>query len=224
MLLLKPTIIYPKEAFLPPPIPYLPYGIKIPENEVIYHLQSESDVKAIVIFVGGFCDTIMRAVYQEFLHFDQPLCYKIYTSFRCQKLFTLWLTQLAEKKLPLFVIAHSWGACNFYKALIAQANAHISIDYLLTLDPVGYTMPKKPPTNVQWWDNVYITHKTSNLVRPNIVALIGHSWNLVSYANYNASLQKPFHHASIRQMIEASNFTAKLDKIIKNSYKNVIMP
>lgn len=223
MSLLKPTIIYPKEVLLPPPISYLPYGINIPENEVIYHQQSESKAQVIVIFIGGFCDTIMRAVYQEFLYFNQPLCHKIYTSFRCKKLFILWLTQLVKKKLPLFVIAHSWGACNFYKALIAQTNEQISIDYLLTLDPVGYTIPKKSLKNVQWWDNVYISHKTSHLVRSNIVALVGHSWNLVPYANHNTSLQKPFHHVSIHQMIEASNFTAKLDKIVKNSYKNAIM-
>ena len=221
MSLLKPTLIFPKDVFESPHSPYFSYGIRISKEEVLdleNHLSrngASSSPKAIVMFIGGFCDTIMRVVYREFLNFEEPLCYKIYSSFKCKELLSSWLTCLAQKKLPLFIIAHSWGASNLYAALFAKANQNLCIEYLLTLDPVGYKTPKVFPPCVKEWENIYVKNKLWYWHRSNLVALIGHAWNFVPYATHNAFVQKPSHHASIRSMLQASHFNAKLHQIIK---------
>ncbi|MCH5313017.1 MAG: hypothetical protein J1E28_01270 [Helicobacter sp.] len=207
-----PTLIYP--AILPkPPTPFIPYGFKIPAQ----NLESPHNPKAIVIFIGGFCDTIMCAVFKNFIIFNEESCLKIYASFNSKTLFSAWLPLLAKSHLPLFVIAHSWGANNFYKALNnLNQNAHqVALHYLLTLDPVGICVPKTRPPHIKLWENVYIAAKHTHLRRPNIAALIGGAWNALDVSDYNIALQKPNHHASINQMIESTQFYSTLTRIIR---------
>lgn len=196
------TLIKPKQAFIN-------YGFSIP----MQHILSPRNPKAIVIFIGGFWDTIMCAVYREFEVFNTPSCIKIYASFDSSTLFSTYLKSLCAYQLPLFVIAHSWGGSNFYKAL--QHSLDTPLHYLLTLDPVGYHTPKIRPPYLQKWENVYIADKPSYLRRTNIIALIGHAWNAIPLSDTNIPLYKPAHHASISPMIAASSFGLELKKIIK---------
>lgn len=205
-----PTLIYP-HTLPQPPTPFIPYGFKIPTQNI----ESPHNPKAIVIFVGGFCDTIMCAVYKNFIEFNEKSCFKIYASFKSQALFSAWLPLLATYQLPIFVIAHSWGASNFYKALCNMHAHNVSLHYLLTLDPVGYHQPKIRPQHIRFWENVYITQKYTHLCRPNIIALIGHAWNTINVSDNNIPLHKPIHHAKITQMIESTHFESELAKIIR---------
>lgn len=221
--LFTPTCIYPAHILPKPSTAFLPYGFNIPKNTLDMrdsHTDIESAIestrthyKAIVIFVGGFCDTIMCAVYREFLAFNEPHCAKIYTSFKVQHFLSTYLPLLAQCKLPIFVIAHSWGGSNFYKAM-CNLHTQVHLEYLLTLDPVGYHKPTHRPIPIRFWENVYITHKWSNPRRPNIIALIGHPWNAIKVADINHTLHKPAHHASISHMIAATHFYAELTKAI----------
>lgn len=208
------TLIYPSSLLPKPPCSFKPYGIRIPKLD----LQTNVTPKAIVIFVGGFCDTIMRAVFDSFLEFNNPDCIKLYASFNSLELFTSWLPQLTALNLPIFVISHSWGANNFYHALKAlnnkQALNNNALELLITLDPVGYKTPNLRPNSIKLWENIYITNKTHYLCRQNIMALIGHSWNACNFADNNLTLSKPNHHASIKEMLEISSFNEKLNKIL----------
>ena len=212
----SPTLFYPLHSLPAPMIPYNPCGLKIPYTTGFDATKHISNPKAIVIFIGGFCDTIMRAVFREFVGFKTESCLKIYASFKSRNLFALWLPILMEQNLPIFVITHSWGASNFYKALCdIQSSCNISLHYLLTLDPVGFTSHTLRPNGIRLWENVYIKNKAKNLRRPNIVALIGRAWNEVTISDYNTFLDSPYHHASIHQMIQVSHFYEELDNIIK---------
>ncbi|WP_295701801.1 hypothetical protein [uncultured Helicobacter sp.] len=210
--LYAPTLLYPTHNLPKPQMPFIPYGFNIPK---VVQASKIKNPKAIVIFVGGFCDTIMCAVYRAFIAFDEPSCLKIYTSFKIQHLFTSWLVPLVQCKLPIFVIAHSWGASNFYKALQNLDSKNVSLEYLLTLDPVGYHLPHTRPIDIKLWENVYIANKWAYLRRPNIVALIGHPWNAIKVSDRNIIMHKPAHHASIMAMIEASGFHSEIHRIIR---------
>ncbi|WP_110581822.1 hypothetical protein [Helicobacter cinaedi] len=223
---LSPTLFYPLHSLPVPKIPYNPCGLKIPHAMGFNALQHIANPKAIVIFIGGFCDTIMRAVFREFASFKAESCLKIYASFKSRTLFASWLPVLMKQNLPLFVITHSWGASNFYKALCdIQNSCLIALHYLLTLDPVGFTPHTHRPNGIRLWENIYIKNKSKNPRRPNIIALIGHPWNEVAISDYNAfldstsldstSLDFACHHASIHQMIQASHFMKELHNIIK---------
>lgn len=213
---LSPTLFYPLHCLPAPTIRYNPCGLNIPHTIGSNAIKHISHPKAIVIFIGGFCDTIMRAVFREFVGFKVESCLKIYASFKSRTLFALWLPILMQQNLPIFVITHSWGASNFYKALCdIQNSSHISLHYLLTLDSVGFTPHTRRPNGIRLWENIYIKNKIKNPRRPNIAALIGYPWNEIAISDYNAFLDSPFHHASIHQMIQASHFYKELYNIIK---------
>lgn len=215
MALITPTFIYPKHFLPTPSVQYRSYGVCITQDEAKAHIDrlesalANSSPKALVIFVGGFCDTIMRAVYREFEAFNMPFCLKIYASFKCEFLLREYLPKL-DKNLPIFIIAHSWGASNVYRALSSIQTPHIN--YLLTLDAVGYRKPKIPLKNVALWENIYIKNKILYPHRSNFLAIIGHAWNEVKLSNHNAFLTPPAHHASINQMITLSSF----ENLIRN--------
>ncbi len=56
---------------------------------------------------------------------------------------------------PLVIVAHSWGADHALDMAHALEAAHISIDLIVTLDPVT---PPKVPGNVKWCYNIYQTN------------------------------------------------------------------
>lgn len=205
----SPTFIYPANILPSPKTPFINYGFNIDSQEYIFN----ENPKAIVVFIGGFCDTIMCAVYREFIAFNKKSCIKIYASFKSTCLFSDYLPILSQSKLPLFVIAHSWGASNFYKAMCNINSNHISLHYLLTLDPVGYNTPHNRPIHINLWENVYIDAKSNNLCRTNILALIGGAWNSIKVSDNNIALCSPIHHASISQMMQYSHFVEEITKI-----------
>lgn len=210
---LTPTLFYPNMILDKPCTPFKPYGLRISMQEGMQEIKYQGTTqKAIVIFIGGFCDTFMCAVYREFATFQNPYCLKIYMSFKSQKLLCSWLPSLHTYGYPLFIIAHSWGANNLYKAL---CRVHTPVHYLLTLDPVGRIPPCMRPKHIDIWENIYISHKEQYLCRTNILAIVGGAWNHIRWSDSNIVLQKPYHHASISPMIEASHFNLELFKIIK---------
>lgn len=224
-----PTLIYPDELLPRPSLSFDTQSFKVPcgcmdekvdsqspcmqERELFQSLNAVHSPKVFVLFVGGFCDTMMCAVYRNFIAFQAPHTLKAYISFNCGEFLISWLPVVARTSLPIMVVAHSWGARNAYWALNALESVHI--EYFLTLDSVGYKTPKNHPKNIAFWENVYIANKRSFLEKSNVLALIGHSWNSVKYADSNSDLLPPARHASVRQMIEASSLQARIQALVQ---------
>ena len=82
-------------------------------------------------------------------------------------------------------------------ALSKQNNFDIRIDYMLTLDPVGYRRVKFKPNCVKLWENIYIKNHLSLIKWPNILALIGHPKKYIKYADINNFFNSLFHHNNI---------------------------
>ncbi len=190
--------------------------------------------KPIIIFVGGFLDSIHQVVFREFASFaidsytqfsTISFVAKIYTTFCCKRLFTSLLPEILALGYTPYIIAHSWGASNVCKALenLKGKLPFNSIPMLLTLDPVGYWRPTREIECVEKWVNIYIADKWKYCFNPsNICTFIGHAWNECKYANKNISIKnkhlsnisdksfitprkKHINHASVRTMLQCFN-------------------
>lgn len=195
-----------------------------------YKLSNNPPTKPVIIFVGGFLDSFHQVVFREFATFSQdsypqlsniPFVAKVYSTFSCEKLFTLLLPEILALSYTPYIIAHSWGARNICKALknIQDTLPNSSIPLLLTLDPVGYWQPTQPIQCIEQWVNIYIADKWRHFFKTsNICTFIGHAWNECKYANKNIAIKNkhlssmsdkkalntrktPINHASIRTML-----------------------
>lgn len=224
-----PTLIYPNELLPRPNLPFDTQSFQVPcgcaneagekvdsklcERELMQSLNAVPSPKAFVLFVGGFCDTMMCAVYRNFIAFQAPHTLKAYVSFNCRKFLISWLPAVARTSLPMMMVAHSWGARNAYWALNALESTRI--EYFLTLDSVGYKTPKNHPKNIAFWENVYIAQREV-FEKSNILAIMGNAWNSVKYADSNLELLPPARHASVRQMIETSSLQARIHALVQS--------
>ena len=153
-----------------------------------------SEDKNLIIFIGGFLDSFYRVVFDEYANFTEDLFFgvnfraKIYTTFRCKTLFSLWLGKLVENGYKIYIIAHSWGAKNICRALESTKLPKDSICYLLTLDPVGYYKPKKRFESVKQWTNIYVADKKKYKVRENFCTYIGKAWDYCECADNNMAI------------------------------------
>ncbi|MGX3098006.1 hypothetical protein [Helicobacter sp. 23-1046] len=198
------------------------------------HKPKNNQSQPIIIFVGGFLDSIHRVVFREFASFTLDSCAqfssipfvaKIYTTFYCKRLFVSLLPEILALGYTPYIIAHSWGASNICKALenLKEKLPRNSIPILLTLDPVGYWRPTHEIECVEKWVNIYIADKWKYCFKSsNICTFIGHAWNECKYANKNISIKnkhlsdisdkkfitprkKPINHASVRTMLSVFN-------------------
>lgn len=192
--------------------------------------------KPIIIFIGGFLDSIHQVVFREFAGFSNgsysqlshiSFVAKIYSTFSCKKLFSSLLPEILALGYVPYIISHSWGASNICKA-ISTLNSTLpnnSIPLLLTLDPVSYWRVQMSMQCVDKWINIYIADKWRHCFNAsNICTFIGRAWNECKNANINISLdnqhsnnmsdkntsttpKKTLHHASVRRMLQCFNAT-----------------
>lgn len=178
------------------------FGNEITQEESYQSsLQSSKDsIIGAMIFVGGFRDSIARAVFNAFYAFCQKDFWKFYITHNGIFALAPIFDTLASRHIPIYIVAHSWGASN---TIFALQKAPQCIKYLLTLDAVGYRPIKKALNQVEFWENIYIAkHPISNL--PNLAAFLGSPRRAIAYANLNTPLEPPAHHNSILKMLHAS--------------------
>lgn len=165
------------------------------------NLDSPNKVQHIVIFIGGFMDSIHQCVFKNFLSFRAKGAIKLYSTYDSTQLWVQLLPRIYPLRYSLTIIAHSWGANNIIKALCAIDSNHIRA--LITLDPVGRNAIHRPQ-GIEFWENLYIQDHLKHLNRPNISALIGGARKSIPLADSNTALCAPFHHASTREMLRHS--------------------
>ena len=146
------------------------------------------------MFIGGCGDSIFEPLlsnvfapyekaYGHGINRLQDVCYSEHGGGNVPPLMERWFK--AEQKIVL--VGHSWGGHRVVK--LALDNSHITIDLLVTLDPVSH-FPKNTiskPDNVKRWINSYVQYKIkrvakdfwkdkSTITNGNAVALVGHPW------------------------------------------------
>lgn len=187
---------------------------------------TEPNPKALLIFIGGFMDSMHLVVFKQFAFFTQGdfvhlpnFCAKMYVTFNSKTLFCSLLPALVAQGYEPYIFAHSWGGANICKVLHRLDSAQNplpknSIKLLVTLDPVGYWKLRQKPRNLQHWCNIYIGDKFSHLKYSNICTYFGHAWNHCNAADSDIMLDnlhsktknaKILHHASISTMLQAFN-------------------
>lgn len=176
-------------------------------------LEFSSENKNLIIFIGGFLDSFYRVVFDEYANFTKDTLFgvnfraKIYTTFKCKALFSVWLGELVKNDFKLYVIAHSWGAKNICRALESTHLPKDSICHLLTLDPVGYYKPKMKFQSVKQWTNVYVADKKKYKVKANFCTYVGKAWDYCESADENIAIYNEnlplITHAEVSSMLEA---------------------
>lgn len=172
------------------------FGGKISPQETQFLHNEISSPKA-VFFIGGLADSYTKALFHYFYLFEHQEFCKFYATFDATSSLSDIFSLLKDKQI--YLIAHSWGACNIIKTL---AKSNFPITYLLTLDDISYSKPKPLPS-VAFWENVYITDHLS-FDPSNIVALLGHPQGAIPFANLNLGLNPPYTHTSIGAMLSQS--------------------
>ncbi len=182
------------------------FGNLIKLNEIISASKQSCNIKkGIIIFIGEFCDSFGKSFFNYFLSFNHSDYWKFYITFNGSKYFIDLLKRFYSYDFKIYVVAHSWGANELIMALSKQNNFDIRIDYMLTLDPVGYRRVKFKPNCVKLWENIYIKNHLSLIKWPNILALIGHPKKYIKYADINNFFNSPFHHNNINFFINSSS-------------------
>lgn len=193
-------LIAPKDFDYSPKLPS--FGGNISPQETQFPSNEISSPK-VMFFIGGFGDRLTKALFYCFSSFQHQEFCKFYATFDAVSHLDCIIPLLKEKQI--YIIAHSWGACNTIKML---AKFNFPITYLLTLDDVSYSKPKPLPS-VEFWENVYITDHFY-FDRSNIVALIGHPQGAIAFANLNLGIHPPYTHASTSAMLSHSQLYKNL--------------
>ncbi|STQ86633.1 hypothetical protein LS73_002880 [Helicobacter muridarum] len=180
----------------------------------------------IIIFIGGFCDTFHHAIFDIFCSFAKypydisldnkhniPLSACVmYITFDCYSFLESFIPKALNYNLKIFIISHSWGAKNILRLCLRN---NFKIEILITLDCVGHFNITHRPSNIRFWENIFIGDYFSSYHRSNIAALIGGAQGSITFADSNISIPYPYHHASTVQMLEKS-------KSIKNIPREVL--
>lgn len=197
-----------------PNYPFVSRNLALKENILnsIKPLEFSSEDKKLIIFIGGFLDSFYRVVFDEYANFTKDLFFntvfkaKIYTTFDCEGLFSVWLGELIQNDYKLYIIAHSWGARNICKALENARLSKDSVCYLLTLDPVGYYKAKKKSQSVKQWTNIYVADKKKHITKANFCTYVGRAWDYCEGADENIAIYSQnshiITHADVSYMLE----------------------
>ncbi|RDU74081.1 hypothetical protein CQA57_03040 [Helicobacter anseris] len=204
-MLFPPIIITPSNFDYPNKNKVKSFGDGISQSESFVKA-IDSDCKKAIIFAGGFCDSFTKVVFNHFYTFEQEDFCKFYSTYDGLEYFLDIFKLLETQGLEIYIIAHSWGACNSIKTLF---KTQTPIKYLLTLDSISYSSPK-PLKCVNFWENVYIENHFS-FNASNIVALIGHPQGSIKFANLNTALNPPYAHENVGAMLAASQLSKKID-------------
>lgn len=221
---MKPIVIMPKllESFAPKG--YKSYGgnIKFMESNFTDSIES----KNIVCFIGGFLDSYYMLMYDVFrgalegnfmikdntksktFSIKNSNFHSMYLTFNCFKFLREFIPNALNSGFRFYILAHSWGAKNIVRLNLAY---NFEIEYLLTLDCVGYIKITHRPGNIKLWENIYIADFYSHYNRANLAAIIGHGQQFIKFADINTALHPPHHHASLQEMLRESKYVEILD-------------
>lgn len=192
------------------------YGGNITHSEIesLSHLLDRRPTKQIVCFIGGFCDTYYRLMWNAFcgsiLHNGRVFRdgelnpSMLYMSFNCYEFLLDFIPRLTSEGREVSVISHSWGAKNILRSCL---DSNIVLDGLVTLDCVGhFSITHRPSVGV--WENIYITDYFSQYNRANLAAIIGGAKQSIKYADINTGMPPPAHHASVPTMLKRSQLVS----------------
>lgn len=209
MLALRPnTAILPNRLKHYVKLPYLTHSNNIKRAELL-ELKLDYDSKKVVFFIGGFCDTFSRVMFnffvtatkRDFTLNDESGFNVGYLSFYCYEFLNELIPALLNDGYEVSIISHSWGAKNSLRFLF---NQDLPLKVLITLDCVCRFSIKERPKELGIWENIYIENRILSDIS-NIVSIIGGAKNAISVADSNISVSLPARHASVRLMLEKSN-------------------
>lgn len=152
------------------------------------------------LVMGGFTDAFFGRAYAlmpelaALLGSDFDLYYREYDEISSARRLLRRYGALSRR---VVLTGHSWGASSLARDVV-PACPHVTVDALVTLDPVGLRGPVFLP-GVRRWLNVYIPYDRAAWSRENNIARIGRPWEFVRQASVNrvpASLR----HADARGM------------------------
>ena len=166
------------------------------------------NTRQIVLFVGGFLDSIHQRMFKNFLDFNSQNAIKLYITFNSSFLLFSFLPRIYGLNLPFSIIAHSWGTDNLLQILNAIESNHIHT--LITLDVVGKSPITKRAQGIRFWENLYINDQFTHFYNSNLVAIIGGIRGAISLADCNIALNHPHNHASVKAMLEHSRIFSQL--------------
>ncbi|RDU73344.1 hypothetical protein CQA66_01365 [Helicobacter aurati] len=190
----------------------------------------------IVIFIGGFCDSLHRTMFETFCAFIHS-CYNtfykkhkrtannipiapctMYTTFNCYSFLHSFLHSLLQYGLQISIIAHSWGAKNILRLCLHE---NYAIDNLLTLDCVGHFAITHRPNRIVHWENIFIEEYFELYHRSNLAALLGGAKGSIAFADDNIPITYPANHASVTSMLEKSKLFKAIPQELVQIKKNL---
>lgn len=166
--------------------------------------------KPLVIFVGGFCDSLVKAMLRFYRSYEHPRQAKAYSSHLMGGAIAEQIALWKEKTgCPVALIGHSYGGDTVVRVAEQMARTHSDppIDLLITIDPVSRRggVPRQPLTAARRWFNSRVGDARENLSRPNIVALIGGHWQALlplGLVEREHEIRAPYDHIHVAAMIE----------------------
>jgi pimeloyl-ACP methyl ester carboxylesterase len=172
--------------------------------------------KTLVVFIGGaadsWCKPLLNHVFGKYeaqygrgenrLH---DVCYSEHGGGKVVALIKKWF----DAKQKIVLVGHSWGGHRVI--CLAEENPDITIELLVTLDPVSWSKNGKQakPKNVKRWLNVYVDYKTASWWRlDNLIARIGGPWQKCQNADVNMIINDYIDcgHADANAMFELTMF------------------
>ncbi len=164
----------------------------------------------LVIFVGGFCDSLVKVMvrlHRECQFSHQVKVYYPHTMGKTiEEQIVYWKTKTTQ---PVVLIGHSYGADTSVRVVERLAAHHpgITVDLLITLDPVSRRggVPRAPLRAAKRWLNARVDNPWKLWTISNLVALIGGHWPALLPLGLVArehEVAPPYDHVSVRTMIE----------------------
>ena len=163
--------------------------------------------RELVIFVGGFFDSVYRVVFYSFCDFLKEGLGRgtgrlaFYATFNSLRLFEGWIPRLLAAGFRISFIAHSWGAAMAVKLCLRKP---LDVENLITLDCVGRFRIDRRPSGIGSWENIYVADYFAAFHRSNLAALIGGAKGAIPFADSNIAMGAPANHASVSLMLDAS--------------------
>ena len=186
--------------------------IILPSVEVQIGAHTTECKKTLVVFIGGAADSLFKPLLNKVFgkyEFNygrgenrlQDVCYSEHGGGKVVALMKKWF----DAKQKIVLVGHSWGGHRVI--CLAEENPDITIELLVTLDPVSWSKNGKQakPKNVKRWLNVYVDYKTASWWRSdNLIARIGGPWEECQNADENIIINEyiDYGHADAEPMFE----------------------
>jgi pimeloyl-ACP methyl ester carboxylesterase len=177
--------------------------------------------KTLVVFIGGAADSLYKpllnrvfgkyeAQYGRGENRLHDVCYSEHGGDKVVAVIKKWF----DAKQKIVLVGHSWGGHRVI--CLAEENPDITIELLVTLDPVSWSKNGKQakPKNVKRWLNVYVDYKTASWWRTdNFIARTGGPWQKCQHADVNMIINRDidgnnidYGHADAELMFELTRF------------------